>query len=173
MKNEKQYASIYNSELGKIIIVANGNAITSIWFDDHNEIDLSNEQFIFEDITIIKETQKWLDLFFLGKDPGPIPNTFLSGSEFQMKVWNIIRTIPYGKTITYKDIANIIVDIRGEGKMSAQAVGGAVGKNPIPILIPCHRVMGKNGKLTGFGCGIERKVRLLEIEKNDISKFHM
>lgn len=168
-----KYASIYNSELGKIVIVANNNAVTDIWFDDKNEIALLYDQFIFEDIPVIEETRKWMDLFFSGKDPGSIPNTFLTGSEFQMTVWDIIKKIPYGEIVTYKDIANKIVEIRGEGKMSAQAVGGAVGKNPIPILIPCHRVIGKNGKLTGFGCGIDRKVRLLEIEKNDISKFHM
>lgn len=173
MNNKKKYASIYDSILGKIIIESYEEAITDIWFDDNDEITKNNNQYSFEEIPILEETRKWLDDYFSGMIPKGIPKVYMEGTEFQIAVWKIISKIPYGKIITYKDIADEIVKQRGSGKMSAQAVGGAVGKNPIPIIIPCHRVIGTKNKLTGYGCGIERKIHLLEIEKHEISSFKL
>lgn len=88
----------------------------------------------------------------------------MNGTPFQLEVWQILQTIPYGKLITYREIAELIAKKRGITKMSARAVGNAVGRNPVSILVPCHRVVGSDGKMTGYAGGIERKVKLLKLE---------
>ena len=122
---------------------------------------------------ILEETKKWLDLYFSGKDPKITLPMKLRGTEFRRDVWKILLEIPYGETITYKDIANKLVASGKYERMSAQAVGGAVGHNPISIIIPCHRVVGTSGSLTGYAGGLHRKVRLLELEGLDVNKFFM
>ena len=118
-----------------------------------------------DDDKVLVETKKWLDRYFNGESPSineleinPI------GSEFRKAVWKILCDIPYGKVLTYSDIAKIIAKKKGVEKISAQAVGGAVGHNPISIIVPCHRVVGKDGSLTGYAGGIDRKVYLLNHE---------
>ena len=115
---------------------------------------------------ILDEAGRWLDLYFAGKIPDFMPKLSPQGTPFQKEVWGILRTIPYGKTMTYGEIAKIIAARRGVSQMSAQAVGGAVGHNPITIFIPCHRVMGADGKLTGYAGGIEKKRALLDLERD-------
>ena len=117
------------------------------------------------------ETKRWLDIYFHGAEPDFMPPLHPIGSDFQQVVWKILRQIPYGTTRTYGDIAAQIARARGVAKMSAQAVGGAVGHNDISILIPCHRVVGKSGSLTGYAAGLEKKIRLLTLEKVDMSRF--
>ena len=121
---------------------------------------------------IFKETCKWLDIYFSGKNPDFIPKYKLKNSTpFRGEVTEVMKSIPYGSTISYHDIAKIIASNRGLKRMSSQAVGGAVGWNPICIIIPCHRVVGTNGSLTGYGGGIKNKIALLTLEQNDMNKF--
>lgn len=114
---------------------------------------------------VLRKTLDWLDAYFAGKNPGPIPKVKLSGTDFRLMVWEYLKQIPYGETTTYGEIAKLIAKERGIERMSAQAVGGAVGHNPIAILIPCHRVIGSGGQLTGYAGGIQRKEYLLRLER--------
>ena len=122
---------------------------------------------------IFDETKKWLDIYFSREEPKFTPKLNIKGSEFRKDVWKILLEIPYGKTLTYKAIAEKLVMSGKYKKMSAQAVGGAVGHNPISIIIPCHRVVGASGSLTGYAGGLDRKVKLLELEDVDMNKFFM
>ncbi len=115
---------------------------------------------------VFEETKHWLDIYFSGKEPDFTPQIKLQDSKFRLAVWNILKTIPYGQTATYGEIADIIAKQTGVSKISAQAVGGAVGHNPVSIIIPCHRVIGKNGNLTGYAGGLDLKKFLLDNEKN-------
>lgn len=119
------------------------------------------------------ETKKWLDIYFSREEPKFTPKLNIKGSEFRKDVWKILLEIPYGKTLTYKAIAEKLVMSGKYKKMSAQAVGGAVGHNPISIIIPCHRVVGASGSLTGYAGGLDRKVKLLELEDVNMNKFFM
>lgn len=118
------------------------------------------------DLPIFTQTKEWLDLYFSGEIPQFVPQIAFpnNASAFALRVWEILRTIPHGKTTTYGAIAKQIARELGIAKMSAQAVGGAVGRNPISIIIPCHRVVGANGNLTGYAGGLENKIALLKIE---------
>ena len=118
-------------------------------------------------------TKEWLDIYFSGREPGFFPQLHLTGSDFRVRAGEIMLEIPYGETVTYGWIAGQIAKERGLGRMSAQAVGGAVVRNPICILVPCHRVVGADGSLTGYGGGIQRKRALLELEGNDMSRFRV
>lgn len=130
--------------------------------------------YIEKELEIFKETSNWLDIYFSGKNPNFTPKYKLDNlSFFRKNVIDIMNSIEYGKTITYNDIAKIIAKKYGINRMSPQAVGGAVGSNPICIIIPCHRVVGSNGNLTGYGGGIKNKIALLKSEKVDINKYFM
>ena len=118
---------------------------------------------------MFRKTAFWLDEYFAGRDPGELPPVKVNGTAFQQLVWELLLKIPYGKTVTYRELARSIDAIKGSGRMSSLAVGGAVGKNPVSILIPCHRVVGTKGSLTGYAGGIDKKVRLLELEKVDMT----
>lgn len=122
---------------------------------------------------IFDETKKWLDIYFSREEPKFTPKLNIRGSEFRKDVWEILLEIPYGKTLTYKAIAERLVVSGKYERMSAQAVGGAVGHNPISIIIPCHRVVGASGSLTGYAGGLDRKVKLLELEDVNMNKFFM
>lgn len=122
---------------------------------------------------ILGDTKKWLDLYFSGEEPNFTPKLKLEGTEFRRDVWKILLEIPYGETLTYKDIAEKLMASGKYERMSAQAVGGAVGHNPLSIIIPCHRVVGTSGSLTGYAGGLGRKVKLLELEGIDVNKFFM
>ena len=118
---------------------------------------------------MLTETKHWLDAYFHGEQPKALPALHLAGTSFQREVWKILLKIPYGQVRTYGDIAAEIAKRRGQNRFSAQAVGGAVGHNRISILIPCHRVIGANGSLTGYAGGVERKLALLKLEGADLS----
>lgn len=120
-------------------------------------------------LPVFDQTRKWLDSYFSGKNPGFTPPLHPEGSSFRQAVWEILLQIPYGETITYKDIAKEIARQQGKQTMSAQAIGGAVGHNPISIIIPCHRVVGSDGSLTGYAGGIPKKVGLLTLEQANMS----
>ena len=117
------------------------------------------------------ETIQWLDVYFAEKEPDFTPPLHLIGSDFRQAVWNILLSIPYGQTMTYGQIAKQLAKNTGIDKMSAQAVGGAVGHNPISIIVPCHRVVGTNGSLTGYAGGLDKKIALLKLEKADTERF--
>ena len=113
----------------------------------------------------LEKAKKWLDIYFSGKQPDFMPEAKLEGTEFQKRVWQLLGEIPYGDTRSYSQLAEKIAKERGLEKMSARAVGTAAGKNPVLLIIPCHRLVGKNGQLTGFAAGVERKRELLKLEK--------
>ncbi len=159
-----KYYSCYDSPIGRITLISDGEALIELGFDtqlDYDEISKDCER---KGLPIFDETKKWLDIYFEGKDPGFMPPLKVDGTPFRKRVWEILLMIPYGKTVTYGQIAKHLAEKKGIEKMSAQAVGGAVGHNPISIIIPCHRVMGANGKLTGYTGGIDIKVELLKLE---------
>lgn len=156
----------YNSPLGMITVASDGDGLTGLWFDGQKYYaDTLTEECIMRDLPVFDETDKWLDAYFSGRKPSQAPAVrFVGGSPFRREVWQILTQIPYGVTVTYKDVAAEIARRHGLKSMSAQAVGGAVGRNPVSIIVPCHRVIGSDGNLTGYAGGIERKVKLLEIE---------
>ncbi len=151
------YLSIYDSPLGPIRLVSNGDALVGLYLDTQ---EMPGMDFIQEDVPVFTQVRHWLDGYFCGKPTEIDFPLSPAGTEFQHRVWDILLTIPYGETTTYGTIARQL----GE-KMSAQAVGGAVGKNPISILIPCHRVVGSNGTLTGYAGGLDKKQWLLGHEE--------
>ncbi len=161
------YLKKYNSPVGGITIAANDNALMGVWIEGQ-KYDLSSCRDClteYKDTYILDMACDWLDRYFKGEKP-EIERLPLCprGSEFRQKVWKILCRIPYGKTVTYGDIARQICDESGISEMSAQAVGGAVGHNPISIIIPCHRVVGSDGSMTGYAGGIDIKVKLLKHE---------
>lgn len=157
------FCTEYASPLGRILLVSDGDALTGLWLESqHCPI---TEMMQKDDLPLFTPVRDWLDSYFRGEAPS-IDALPLSpaGTEFQLRVWEILRRIPYGDTVTYGDIAKEMAQILGKEKMSAQAVGGAVGRNPISIIIPCHRVVGANGKLTGYAGGLDKKTWLLRHE---------
>ena len=155
-----------------MIMNSDGEYLTGLWFEGSRDTSKHNINCEEKDLPIFKKTSKWLDVYFKGNVPDFTPKYKIENlTPFRKEVIDIINEIPFGKTLTYNDIAKIIAKKRGIEKMSSQAVGGAVGWNPICIIIPCHRVVGSNGSLTGYGGGIKNKVALLTLEKNDMSKY--
>lgn len=165
-----EYIFEYKSPIGSIIITSDETEITGLRFKGESEAEVLSDK-RYKETGAIKEWKKWLDIYFSGNNPGYIPAINPKGTEFQKLVWKILLEILYGKTTTYGEIARKIAEIKNVSRMSAQAVGGAVGKNPIAIIIPCHRVVGKNGKLTGYRYGMDKKISLLVLEGADMGKF--
>ncbi len=166
------YIYHYDSPLGPITMASDGAAITGLWFDDQKYFAQAFPQDYEEKkLPVFEMAERWLNIYFDGKEPDFMPPLSVKTTVFRKSVSDIMRRIPYGKTVTYGEIAEIIALQMGKEKMSAQAVGGAVGHNPISLMIPCHRVVGSNGSLTGYAGGIDRKVKLLELEKADLSKL--
>lgn len=153
----------YISPLGEMRIECNETALTGCWFSGQKyERDTVGTE--SPDHPILLEAKNWLKSYYQGKIDTFSFDIQPEGSPFRQEVWKVLQKIPYGSTMTYSEIANMICKQSGRGRMSAQAVGGAVGHNPISIFIPCHRVIGRNGELTGYAGGIERKKALLELE---------
>lgn len=147
-------------------MASNGRALTGLWFDGQKYFPVGLDECAEEkDLSVFDDTDKWLDIYFRGEIPDFTPELELAGTEFRVAVWEILRKIPYGETVTYGEIAAEFAGAKGLERMSAQAVGGAVGHNPISVIIPCHRVLGAKGELTGYAGGTERKQKLLQIEK--------
>ena len=148
-------------------MASDGTHLVGLWFDGQKHFvdTLDKEHEERYDLAIFDQTRRWLDHYFAGQAPDFTPALLLRGNEFRRRVWDILLTIPYGHTMTYGDIARIIAQEKGTKTMSAQSVGGAVGHNPISLIVPCHRVVGANGSLTGYAGGIERKRWLLEMEQ--------
>ena len=167
------YKNYYESPLGNILLAGDNEGLTGLWFTEDSRytgLGLKKDA-VPQEMDYFDQAKKWLDIYFTGRDPGFFPKLHLLGSDFRNRVGEIMCRIPFGKTVTYGWIADQIAKECGLDKMSAQAVGGAVGHNPICIIVPCHRVVGANGNLTGYGGGIMRKKALLALEGNDVSQF--
>ncbi len=163
-----QYTSKYRSPLGEILLAADEKGLTGAWFADQKYFALYlDKEHKDKETQILKNAKKWLDIYFSGKEPHFKLPLHFTGTAFQNEVWEILCSIPYGHTMTYGEIANILARHRSLDRMSAQAVGGAVGKNNVSIIVPCHRVIGANGSLTGYAGGIDKKIALLKIENAD------
>lgn len=164
------YVYHYSSPLGGITLSGDGQELTGLWFDGQKYFG-KVQGYEEKALPVFEETVRWLDLYFSGNVPDFTPPLRMETTPFRKAVWEILLTIPYGKTITYGEIAGKIAAQRGVAHMSAQAVGGAVGHNCISLIIPCHRVVGANGSLTGYAGGLAKKVKLLTLEKADMSAF--
>lgn len=166
------YTHHYESPLGGITEASDGERLIGLWFDGQkyfaDALDSDHEE---KDLPVFDETDRWLDLYFSGREPDFTPPLYMKTSEFRRTVWEILLTIPYGRTMTYGEIADKIAKEKGLARMSAQAVGGAVGHNSISLIIPCHRVVGTNGSLTGYAGGVEKKAKLLALEGVDRNRF--
>ncbi len=159
------YLSHYNSPLGHIVLTADDIGLTGLWFENQKYFGLHlSEQQEEKELSVFIKAKEWLDIYFSGREPDISLPLHFNGTEFQKEVWEILCSIPYGKTVSYGDIARQIAEKRGIQRMSAQAVGGAVGRNPISIIVPCHRVIGADGSLVGYGGGMDKKIFLLELE---------
>ena len=169
------YITRYESPLGGITLAADGAALVGLWFDGQRHFAETLDSWHEEcaSLPIFGEAKRWLDLYFSGRDPGFTPALKMQATEFRKTVWRILLTIPYGQTVTYGEIASEITRLKGLPRMSAQAVGGAVGHNDIALIIPCHRVIGADGSLTGYAGGIGRKMKLLAMEGADMKKLYL
>ncbi len=161
-----EFIAHYESPIGGITLASDGENLTGLRFDGqkHDSDTLHGEKPTVKNLPIFSLAKKWLDIYFSGKAPDFTPPLKVEGSAFKKLVSDIMREIPFGHSTTYGEIARKVAQKTNRKFMSTQAVGGAVGHNPISLIIPCHRVLGKNGKLTGYAGGIERKIFLLELE---------
>jgi len=164
---DMDYTTTYLSPIGALTLASDGDALIGLWFcgqkHDMDVLDKNHE--VRDDLPVFDEARRWLHLYFSGGAPDFTPPLRMRGSSFRRRVWKILLTIPYGQTMSYGDIARIIASENGKAGMSAQAVGGAVGHNPIALIIPCHRVVGADGSLTGYAGGVDRKEWLLQLER--------
>lgn len=166
------YVSRYDSYLGEITLASNGKELTGLWFDGQKGFAGNlPEEYEEKELPIFEQTKKWLDIYFSGKAPDFTPPVAMDGiSPFRKRVWEIMLDIPYGQTRTYGQIAKQIESETGK-RVSAQAVGGAVGHNRVSIVIPCHRVIGSDGNLTGYSGGVVKKTALLIAEGADMTNM--
>ena len=158
------FYATYSSPLGRLLLRSDGEALTGLWFEDGTYCPRNVSTDGWGQCPALDRAREWLDVYFSGREPGFLPPLRLTGTPFQLAVWDLLRRVPYGATVTYGELAGQIAQSRGLARMSAQAVGGAVGRNPISILVPCHRVVGKSGALTGYAGGLEKKSALLKLE---------
>ena len=164
------YTCNYKSPLGDILLAADEIGVTGLWLEGQKYFaNTLPDEYLPQDTEILTEAKKWLDVYFSGEEPQFTPPLHPAGSEFRQMVWQILLQIPYGQTATYGEIARKMAELKNTSHMSAQAVGGAVGHNEISIIIPCHRVVGTNGSLTGYAGGIDKKISLLQLEHTDMS----
>ena len=163
------YTYHYTSPIGGITVASNGESLTGLWFDGQKYFASTlSQRHVEKQLPLFDRTCEWLDLYFSGKSPDFIPPVFMYVSNFRRDVYEILMTIPFGETMTYKEVADLIAKKHRIISMSAQAVGGAIAHNPISLVIPCHRVIGTNGKLTGYAGGLDKKEWLLDMEKRKI-----
>ena len=158
-----QTISYYNSPLGKILLASDQVGLTGLWFEDDrgyaDNLDLEHQM---GEASFIRDAKKWLDLYFSGQKPDFTPKLHLQGTDFQIKIWQELLKIPYGQVVSYKNLAQKVAS--SPDHLPIRAIGGAVGKNHITVIIPCHRVIGADNNLTGYKAGIDKKIQLLELE---------
>lgn len=161
-----QYISRYLSPLGGILLAGDGTGLTGLWFEGQKyyakNLDDCHE---VRELPLFKQAKRWLDTYFSKEKPDFTPPLHLTGTPFQNRVWQVLLTVPYGETVTYSELARRLGEGVNGTHTSPRAVGGAVGRNPISIIVPCHRVVGAQGQLTGYAGGLERKTALLSLER--------
>lgn len=169
-----KYFATYDAPFGLMTLTADDEGLTGVWLGEHAIAVLvqctGNET---RSLPALCSAAEWFDAYFAGKRPETLPQLHLCGTPFQLRVWNELLKIPYGALTTYGDLAKTLAAQADKRCVAAQAVGGAVGSNPVSIIVPCHRVIGSDGNLTGYGGGIDFKVALLELEGHDMSRFTM
>ncbi len=166
------YIQHYSSPLDGILLAADEIGLTGLWLDGAKYYaDSLPAEHIECETPILIDSKRWLDVYFSGNEPDFTPPLHPVGSAFQQAVWELLLQIPYGQTVTYGELARQLAEKQGLARMSAQAVGGAVGHNKISLIIPCHRVVGTSGSLTGYAGGIDKKIKLLELEHADTQGF--
>ncbi|MBP5182121.1 MAG: methylated-DNA--[protein]-cysteine S-methyltransferase [Lentisphaeria bacterium] len=165
---EKEYRFSYSSPLGVMTLTSDGTALTGLWFEGLDHLPERTAFPAGKTLSVFLGTKEWLDTYFAGKIPAFTPPLRMKGTPFRRLVWERLLPIPYGETVTYGAIAKEIAQVSGVPRMSAQAVGGAVGHNRIAIIVPCHRVVGAKGSLVGYAAGLERKRFLLELERKTL-----
>lgn len=162
------YITHYSSPLGEMLLSGDGEGLTGLWFEGQKHfargLDGSREE---REDPLFGTAKRWLDVYFSGREPDFSVPLRLTGTAFQREVWALLRDIPYGHTATYGELAAALAARRGVPRVSARAVGSAVGRNPVSVIVPCHRVVGADGGLTGYAGGLERKARLLALERAD------
>ena len=165
------YVSHYESPLGAMTMASDSEHLTGLWFDGqkYDRSTISDDAVLRPHLPVFTQTSQWLDAYFGGTDPGFTPPIRVEGSDFKKMVTSIMLSIPFGATSTYARIAAEVARRMGRKQMSAQAVGGAVGRNPIVLIVPCHRVLASDGSLRGYAGGVDRKERLLEMEGVNVS----
>lgn len=164
----------YSSPIGPLTLAATDDALVGVWMKDQKYYGAGLPEAASENpqLLILMKTKEWLDSYFAGEQPDSAQILLEpSGNEFRQMVWSVLCQIPYGEVMTYKEVARQTAEKLGKTSMSAQAVGGAVGHNPLSIIVPCHRVVGSSGSLTGYAGGIAKKIYLLQHEGVDTSKF--
>lgn len=167
-----QYTTKYETPLGSVLLAADEEGLTGLWFDGARYYAAGlAPQHMEKEAPVFETVRAWLELYFAGKEPDFLPALHLTGSAFRVRIWEIMLQIPYGQTMTYGELAAQIAKERGIARMSAQAVGGAVAHNPVSVIVPCHRMVGTNGSLTGYAGGIPRKVELLKLEGAAMEKL--
>lgn len=172
--NTKTYTYHYVTPIGGITLSSDGEALNGLWFDGQKYFgDTLSENCAEQNLPVFRQAVCWLNTYFSGKAPDFTPPLLMQTTPFRRAVWEIMLTIPFGKTMTYREIAEKIAKRKGLKTMSAQAVGSAVGHNSISLIIPCHRVVGTNGRLIGYAGGIDKKVYLLTLEQADMSSLHL
>lgn len=168
------YVFDYHSPSGDITVASDGTSVTGLWFKGQkyygDTLETDQEE---RDLAVFESVREWLDSYFAGQNPGFTPPLSLKGSPFRRLIWEILCEIPYGEVTTYGEIAKQVASKTGKPHMSAQAVGGAVGHNPISIIVPCHRVVGTDGSLTGYAGGLDKKISLLTLEGTDMGRFYI
>ena len=179
------YIKYVDTPLGKVLLSSDGKALTGLWFEGQKHFGSTlSDECVEKNVGVFDLAERWLDVYFSGDVPDFTPPVAPAGTDFQKDVWALLLTIPYGETMTYGEIAAALAEQRGEervsaravggvsaqalGRVSARAVGGAVGRNPISLIIPCHRVVGARGDLTGYAGGLERKKKLLALEGRQV-----
>lgn len=168
------FTQTYDSPLGEILLAADDQGLTGLWFagQKHFAAGLADaDERTERETPVLAEAKRWLDVYFTGREPDFLPPLHPVGTAFQLAVWDTLLQIPYGQTTTYGSIARQLAEQCGGEQTSARAVGSAVGRNHVSLIIPCHRVVGSNGSLTGYAGGIDRKVQLLQLEGTDMRRF--
>lgn len=158
--------------LGPVLLAADDTGLCGLWFEGSRYAPKLPQQ-PAKETSPITAARRWLALYFSGQEPDFTPPLHLYGTTFQRAVWALLLTIPYGKTVTYSALAAQLAHDYGRSRPAPQAVGGAVGRNPVSLIVPCHRVVGASGSLTGYAGGLRRKEALLRLEKADMSRLFL
>lgn len=169
------YVTRIETPLGRLVAASDGVAVVGLWFEGqaHFGATLDETRERADDLPVFEDLRRWLNTYFEGRDPGPHPACSPKGTPFRLAVWRELAKVPYGSTVTYGELGRRVAHELGRDSWSARAVGGAVGHNPISILLPCHRVVGADGSLTGYAGGVETKAALLALEGVDVGGLRL